>query len=325
MSLTFTKLFSSITESTIWLEPAPTRLVWITMLAMSDRNGFVFGSVPGLAHRARVSLEECRAALATLLGPDNESRTKDHDGRRLAVIDGGWALLNYEKYRKIQNEEAIRESKREHMRRVRSAPENVESCGSDIPKWKSPSASSSESGSVLDGSDPDRVRAGTRLVPEEWAPKESHSARCQELGLPLDEVVTSFREYEFNREYSDWDRRFSKWITEERTRREANAWKAKPLRREFDPKWKPKTSQRDYGVSLGLTEPELRALLEDCRLKTFVYPFTSEDNQFKREIIALHKRKANPHGLDEKPGRFRKPNDPRPPTVFGAITARRPG
>jgi hypothetical protein len=119
VSLTFTKLFSSITESTIWLEPMPTRIVWIAMLAMADRNGFVFGSVPGLAHRARVSVDECRAALRTLLEPDPDSRTKDHEGRRIAEIDGGWELLNYAKYRAILDAESVKASKRECARRRR--------------------------------------------------------------------------------------------------------------------------------------------------------------------------------------------------------------
>lgn len=101
MSSTFTKLFSSITESTIWFEPDTTRLVWITLLAMADQNGHVDGSVPGLAHRARVTVEACEAALATLLAPDKYSRTPDKDGRRIEPVSGGWCLLNYLKYREV--------------------------------------------------------------------------------------------------------------------------------------------------------------------------------------------------------------------------------
>lgn len=112
MSLTFTKLFSSITESTIWCEPANTRLVWITMLAMSDRMGRVWASVPGLANRARVPLEDAEKALTTLLAPDRYSRTTDNEGRRIEVIDGGWRLLNHAKYRDIRDEEVRREQNR---------------------------------------------------------------------------------------------------------------------------------------------------------------------------------------------------------------------
>ncbi len=115
MSLTFTKLFTSITESTIWTEPDHTRLVWITMLAMADHAGRVWGSIPGLANRARVPVEKCEEALHCLKSPDKYSRTKDHEGRRIEEIDGGWRLLNHAKYRAIRDEESIKESKRRYI------------------------------------------------------------------------------------------------------------------------------------------------------------------------------------------------------------------
>jgi hypothetical protein len=104
MSMTFTKLFSSITESTVWYEPDSTRLVWITMLAMADRQGRIFASVPGLAGRARVAIEATREALACFLAPDPDSRTKEFEGRRVEEIDGGWRLLNHAKYREMRDE-----------------------------------------------------------------------------------------------------------------------------------------------------------------------------------------------------------------------------
>lgn len=129
--MTFTKLFSSITESTIWREPANVRLVWITMLAMADRRGRVWASLPGLADRARVPDEDCRTAIKTFLSPDADSRTREHEGRRIEVIDGGWRLLNHEKYRAIRDEESIKDSKRNYINKRRAAEkqanvENVE-------------------------------------------------------------------------------------------------------------------------------------------------------------------------------------------------------
>ncbi len=119
MGQTFVKLFSSITESTIWCEPDETRLVWITMLAMANAKGEVWGSIPGLANRARVTLKGAEIAVDTLLGPDRYSRTSDHEGRRIEPMDGGWKLLNYLKFREMKNEASIRESKRAHMERKR--------------------------------------------------------------------------------------------------------------------------------------------------------------------------------------------------------------
>ena len=115
----YTKLFSSITESTVWCEPAGTRLVWITLLAKCDLFGRFTGSLPGLARLANVSLDETTKAMETLLAPDPYSRTPEHEGRRLAVIDGGWRLLNHEKYRELRDDERRRLQNREAKRRQR--------------------------------------------------------------------------------------------------------------------------------------------------------------------------------------------------------------
>ncbi len=95
----YTKLFSSIVTSTVWREPDHVRLVWITMLALSDRFGVVEASIPGLADMARVSMKDCQAALKILSEPDQFSRSKECEGRRIHDTDGGWQLINHGKYR----------------------------------------------------------------------------------------------------------------------------------------------------------------------------------------------------------------------------------
>lgn len=118
MSDSFTKVFASILDSTIWGESPATCKVWITMLAMADQRGQVLASLPGLARRAVVSIDEASAAIECFMAPDKYSRTPDNDGRRVCEIDGGWALLNYEKYRAkrsaAERAEYQREWDREH-------------------------------------------------------------------------------------------------------------------------------------------------------------------------------------------------------------------
>lgn len=115
----FTKLFGSIISSTIWGAEDHVRLVWITMLALADQYGRVESSVPGLAHQARVSVEHVRSALTILESPDLDSRTPDHEGRRIAKMDGGWRLLNHSKYRGKQDEEAQAQRRAEKQKRYR--------------------------------------------------------------------------------------------------------------------------------------------------------------------------------------------------------------
>ncbi len=73
----FTKLFSSITDSSIWSESSDTKVIWVTMLAMCDQFGRVNAAIPGLAKRAGVSIEATETALNKFLSPDPYSRTKE--------------------------------------------------------------------------------------------------------------------------------------------------------------------------------------------------------------------------------------------------------
>ena len=140
MSDSYTKLFGSITESTVWLEPAGTRLVWITMLAMARKDGCVNASVPGLARRANVTREETDAALACFLAPDPDSRSKENDGRRIEQIDGGWILLNHQKFAAIRTAEERREYWREWKKNKRA-----QECPPECPQSPQSSTESTES------------------------------------------------------------------------------------------------------------------------------------------------------------------------------------
>jgi hypothetical protein len=105
----YTKLFSSIITSTIWSEPKETKILWITMLAAANKDGIVEGSVPGLACIARLSTDETARALLALESPDEWSRTKTNQGKRIKTIEGGWQLLNHSKYRALMSAEDRRE------------------------------------------------------------------------------------------------------------------------------------------------------------------------------------------------------------------------
>lgn len=115
----YTKLFSSIITSTIWREDNPTRLLWVTMLALADQHGEVHGSVPGLAAMANLTVPDCESALHKLLSPDPYSRTKDSDGRRIEEIDGGWCLINHPKYRALASKEDAKVKHAERQKRYR--------------------------------------------------------------------------------------------------------------------------------------------------------------------------------------------------------------
>ncbi len=119
MAENFTKLFGSITASTVWMEDSDTRIVWVTMLAMADHDGYVGASIPGLASIARVPIEKVVAALEKFKAPDPYSRSKEHDGRRIEEFDRGWVLLNYGRFRELRAEAERRERDRVRQQRKR--------------------------------------------------------------------------------------------------------------------------------------------------------------------------------------------------------------
>lgn len=158
----FVKVQQSTLDSSIWDAPWQVRILWITLLLMASSRGRVRASVPGLAHRARLSLPETEEALAVLLGPDAYS-SDGTTGERIAKVDGGWAILNFKRYReyspsgdKVDSSGSLRE------RASASGPDaGVASCGKlrqVVAGCLSASASASASASDANVSD-ERARA----------------------------------------------------------------------------------------------------------------------------------------------------------------------
>lgn len=117
--MAYAKLFSTITESSLWSASKDARLLFLSMLAKADQVGFVEAALPGLARLANLTLEETEAALKELMAPDPHSKSPDCDGARIAKVPRGWCLVNYETYRDRQDGDAKRTYMREYMRRYR--------------------------------------------------------------------------------------------------------------------------------------------------------------------------------------------------------------
>ena len=115
----YTKLFQKILDSTIWREDDKTRIVWITMLAMSNKDGIVEAPMPNIADRARVDIPACKVAIEKFLGPDEYSRTTEFEGRRIERVGNGYKILNHKKYREMLSLEHRREYKRVKMQEYR--------------------------------------------------------------------------------------------------------------------------------------------------------------------------------------------------------------
>lgn len=91
----FVVIDAEILSSSVWSEAAHVRLVWLTLLILCDTEGNIGAAIPGIARAAGVSLEEAEEAMRRLQEPDQYSRTKDNDGRRIVQVERGWHILNF--------------------------------------------------------------------------------------------------------------------------------------------------------------------------------------------------------------------------------------
>ena len=125
-TLMYAKLFSSLLSSSIWSEELETRVIFMTLLAMADREGYVYGSPVGLAALARMPLDATIKALDKLKSPDNYSsdlkREEGRDGRRIKELSqGGWHIVNYTYYRDLADADVRRAQVRNAVRKHRKA------------------------------------------------------------------------------------------------------------------------------------------------------------------------------------------------------------
>jgi hypothetical protein len=118
----WTPLFSSIVDSSVWSLPDPVRIVWVTMLALKDRDHVVRYNAYGLSKRANKTEAEVLAALDVLSKPDlTRLEPQPFEGRRIERVADGWLMLNGQKYRDILARSKKREADREAKRLSRAS------------------------------------------------------------------------------------------------------------------------------------------------------------------------------------------------------------
>lgn len=119
----YTKLFRSLTSSSVWIEDSDTIKLWVFLMAEADEKGFVFGSVVTIADRCKLSVSRTQEILTKFAAPDPFSsdltRNPENAGRRIEVIDGGWLVINLEYYRGLHDVGVRRVQVREANKRLR--------------------------------------------------------------------------------------------------------------------------------------------------------------------------------------------------------------
>ena len=119
----YAKVFRQIFDSSI-NDNYQVRFVFEDLLKLCDINGVVDMTHSAIARVTNVPLEIVTEGIKRLEEPDEKSRSKDFQGRRIVRLDEhrdwGWFIVNYEHYRKLASEEERREKTLERVRRFRA-------------------------------------------------------------------------------------------------------------------------------------------------------------------------------------------------------------
>lgn len=222
----YNRIFTKILDSSIWLESVETRVVWITLLAAMDQDGFAALAAPGnVANRARVSLKQAESALNTLLRPDEDSSDPAHDGRRIERVPGGYMILNAPKYRSLFNREIQREQTRIRVSKHREA-RSVTKCNDLVTQSEAETEAEASYSSTKN-----KEAHSTKFIKPTEAELDLEGAKC---GLPPSELQ-KFRDfYESNgwrvgrNPMKSWRAALRNW------KRNWEAWRARGGSKGFD-------------------------------------------------------------------------------------------
>lgn len=124
----YAPIFSQIVDSSLWEEPPHVRILFITLLVLQDHDHIVRVQDHHLRRMANLSDDEVLESLRVLSSPDTRSKIpQPFDGRRIERVEGGWKILNGEKYQTammLLNKRSKWAAKKRAQRSRRSLPSN---------------------------------------------------------------------------------------------------------------------------------------------------------------------------------------------------------
>lgn len=199
----FVKLDCGIIHSSLWAEDSDTKVCWITMLLLADATGFVRAAASAIAREAGIPAEVARRALELFSSPDDESRTPDNQGKRIEKVDGGYRVLNYEKYRErdytnAERQKRFRESQKRNVTGVTPPLRSVTRNAASRKQKQSTEA------------DKDNGANGSRPTTEDWLKSLEEDMTYQGINV-REQYGKMLRWCEVNKKQPT-QRRFINWL-----------------------------------------------------------------------------------------------------------------
>jgi len=191
----YTPLYDHMLDGTLFGK-WPHTGIWACLLSRVSREGTIDEVPELLAAKIGVDVETLMRCINDFMQPDPHSRTPDHDGRRLALIDPsrpwGWVVLNHSKYKEFARKRNYDEKRTAsgadaERKRIERASRRVPTCPDatrDVP-LSSPSPSPSPT--------PYKSRSGFEKPPGQkserkadiQARRDVDAGRAAKLGITL--------------------------------------------------------------------------------------------------------------------------------------------
>jgi len=124
------KIWKSMFEGSLYMAGWEAIFTFMILITFANKQGEVDITIPALSGKTSVPIDILEKGIEVLSAPDEKTRTKADDGRRITLLDEdrdwGWRITNYEKYAKARDMEAIRQYWAEEKRKRTAAREEEE-------------------------------------------------------------------------------------------------------------------------------------------------------------------------------------------------------
>lgn len=167
----YVKLFNSMYDGSLPAAGWKALVTFQQLLVLADRFGVVDLMPEAISRRTTIPLDIIVEGLAALEQPDPRSRTPEEDGRRIICIDPergwGWEIVNYKKYRTLQDAEQRRARQAEKQARYRqrkrdAALPSVTPCLPDVYPCSPQAEAEAEVDTTTTSSPAPRAKAGRK-------------------------------------------------------------------------------------------------------------------------------------------------------------------
>jgi len=113
------KLYESIYDGTL-VEDWKALVTFQQMIILCNADGILDMTAGAISRRTGIPKDVIEHGIEVLENPDSESRTPDHEGKRIIRIDQhriwGWEIVNHKHYRDLRTQNDRREYMRNYMR-----------------------------------------------------------------------------------------------------------------------------------------------------------------------------------------------------------------